>query len=255
MTTGWRPASAADADALAALAGVTTAAVTDFLRSWRVAVSPSTNAAVAVLPPADGGRRAYGAWWGVGEVADQLVRLAAATTADVLQIGLPADEVVDDERFERAYPVWTMAHDGASWPEQVPELVAPLRYGEPDDAPFQQAYELAYRDQRLVEPHTSWDREPDRGALAVTPDGEVASFVLGFSQADGSVELGPIGTAPAWRGRGVGTALLSTVLVRLRGVRLHLTVDGESPTGAQDLYLRHGFRITGRLVRYEVRLR
>ncbi|MFD7158998.1 GNAT family N-acetyltransferase [Kribbella sp. NPDC059898] len=175
---------------------------------------------------------------------------------EVLQIGLPADETVGDVRFERAYPVWTMTHDGISWPEREPELVAPLEYCGADDLPrdFQHAYEQAYRDQRLVEPRNSWDRSPDQGALAVTPDGQVAGFVLGFSQPDGSIELGPIGTVPTWRGRGVCTALLATVLYRSRGLHLHLTVDGESPTRAHELYLRHGFRITERLVRYEVQL-
>ncbi|GAA3128734.1 ribosomal protein S18 acetylase RimI-like enzyme [Kribbella aluminosa] len=261
MTTEWHRATAADAEFLAGLAAVGVAEVAAFLRSWRVHITATNDAAVAVLPPADGQRRGYGAWWvrgGSDEAAAQLVRLARATPGvRVLQIALPADEIVDDPPFERAFSVWTMVHDGISWPEREPELAAPLRYCGPGDVlqdEFQHAYEQAYRDQRLVEPRTLWDRLPDQGALAVTPDGRVAGFVLGFSQADGSVELGPIGTVPGWRGRGVCTALLGSVLLRSRGLQLHLTVDGESPTGAQELYLRHGFRITARLVRYEVQL-
>ncbi|GAA1580737.1 MULTISPECIES: GNAT family N-acetyltransferase [Kribbella] len=262
MTTRWRRATAADAELLAALAAVDVTVVRAFLRSWRVDISAAGDAAVAVLPPADGHRRGYGAWFVRGstdEAAAQLVRLARSTPGvEVLQIGLPADETVRDERFQRAYPVWTMAHDGLSWPEHEPVPAARLRYCGPADVPldeFQRAYEQAYRDQRLVEPHTSWDRPPDHGALAVTPVNQVAGFVLGFHQPDGSIELGPIGTVPSWRGRGVCTALLATVLYRSRGLHLRLTVDGESPTRAQDLYLRHGFRITERLIRYEVQLR
>ncbi|WP_427895997.1 hypothetical protein ACQHIV_18880 [Kribbella sp. GL6] len=172
-----------------------------FLRSWRVDIGAAGDAAVAVLPPADGRRRGYGAWWvrgGNDEAADQLVRLARATPGvEVLQIGLPAGESVRDARFKRAYPVWTMSHDGISWPDHEPELVAPLEYCGPDDMPH-----------------------------------------------DGV----------SWRGHGVCTALLGTVLHRSRGLHLHLTVDGESPTRAHELYLRHGFRIAECLVRYEVQV-
>jgi ribosomal protein S18 acetylase RimI-like enzyme len=59
---------------------------------------------------------------------------------------------------------------------------------------------------------------------------------------------------PEWRGRGVGSALLSSMLARCRGRDVHLTVDGESPTRAHELYLRQGFRITERLVEYRVRI-
>ncbi|HZX09188.1 GNAT family N-acetyltransferase [Kribbella sp.] len=161
---------------------------------------------------------------------------------------------MDDPRFVWAYPVWTMTHDGTTRPSES-ELPAPLRYGELADVPraeFSRAYASAYRDQRLVEPAESWDGPADRSVLALAPDGSVAGFVL--AKGDRSVELGPIGTVPAWRGRGVGSALLSSMLARCRGRDVHLTVDGESPTRAQELYLRYGFRLTERSVAYQVRI-
>jgi ribosomal protein S18 acetylase RimI-like enzyme len=171
----------------------------------------------------------------------------------VLQVSLPEGETPGDTRFARAYPVWTMTHDGATWREA--ELPGALRYGGlADVAPyeFSRAYASAYRDQRLVEPAETWDGPADRSALALAPDGRVVGFVLG--QGEDSVELGPIGTVPEWRGRGVGSALLASMVTQCRGLQVHLIVDGESPTRAHELYLRHGFRITKRFVAYQVRI-
>jgi GNAT superfamily N-acetyltransferase len=91
----------------------------------------------------------------------------------------------------------------------------------------------------------------------VSPDGRLAGFVLAFGNDRGGVELGPIGTVPAWRGRGVSSALLASTLTRCRDNRrapITLTVDGESPTGAHRLYLRHGFQISSRLLTYHLHL-
>jgi GNAT superfamily N-acetyltransferase len=191
----------------------------------------------------------------------------------VLQISLPAEETAGVEQlqalgFERAYPVWTMVHDGTTWPQRQPELPPPLRFSrwsEVSPAEFQAAYEQAYRDQRVVEPHSAetWHRlasgdsfAKDLATLAMTPDGRVAGFVLGFHQDDGGFDLGPIGTIQSWRGRGVSSALLASVLMRCRETRLGpiaLTVDGESPTHAQNLYLHHGFQVTENFIAYQVR--
>ncbi|MFF0270060.1 hypothetical protein [Kribbella sp. NPDC004536] len=45
------------------------------------------------------------------------------------------------------------------------------------------------------------------------------------------------------------------MLERCRGREVRLTVDGESPTGAQNLYLRHGSGLSERFVAYQVRIR
>jgi GNAT superfamily N-acetyltransferase len=121
-----------------------------------------------------------------------------------------------------------MVHDDNTWPRVRPDLPAPLRYGRWSDvvlSEFQTAYEQAYRDQRPVEPHTpeTWERltasdsfATDLAALAITPDGQVAGFALGFVEDDGGIELGPIGTIPPWRRRGISSALLTSVLLRCR---------------------------------------
>lgn len=126
---------------------------------------------------------------------DRLICVAGSVPGlRVLQISVSDEQIVDDPRFERAYPLWTMVHDGTTWPQQAPALL---------------------------------------------------------------VELGPSGTFPAWRGRGVCSALLASVLAYCREnglASITLTVDGESPTHAQNLYLKHGFRVTERLIAYQVRL-
>ncbi|TDX03501.1 ribosomal protein S18 acetylase RimI-like enzyme [Kribbella sp. VKM Ac-2566] len=275
MTMNWRPATAKDAVFLAELASVVSGRdfsadqASVFLRNWDVEIAEHDAAAVAVHLPTEGRGKGYGAWWVSGgsdrltEIASRLVQLASATPGlSTLQVARPADEAVGDPRFELAYPLWTMVHDGTTWPRPRTELPAPLRHAQWSDVvprEFQSAYEQAYRDQRVVEPRdvSTWQRSADVSALAVSPDGRVAGFVLGFIEDHGAVELGPIGTVPSWRRRGVSSALLASVLKRCRELRLGpvtLTVDGDSPTGAQDIYLRHGFRITESLVAYQVRL-
>lgn len=269
----WRAATAGDAVFLAELASVVSGRdfsadqASAFLRNWRVEIAEQDAAAVAVLPPADGRGKGYGAWWVSGgsdqvrEITNRLVQLAGATYGlRILQVSRPADEAVGDPRFEPAYPLWTMIHDGATWPQPPSELPAPLRHAQWSDVvpgEFRSAYEQAYRDQRVVEPHESsiGERPADVSALAVDPDGRVAGFVLGFTQDHGGVELGPIGTIPSWRRRGVSSALLASVLKDCRELGpITLTVDGDSPTRAQEIYLRHGFGVSERLVAYQVRV-
>ncbi len=286
----WRRATADDAVLLAELASRTSGTefsaeqVLVFLDSWYVEIADhglATEAAVAVLPPAKGRSRGYGAWWTrhdsdrFSTIGRRLVQLAQSTPGlRVLQISVPAEKTIDADqlralRFERAYPLWTMVHDNKTWPNRQLDLPAPLRFaGWSDVTPdeFQTTYEHTYIDQRPVEPHTpeTWDVlagsdsfATDLATLAVTPDGQVAGFVLGFHHSAGGIELGPIGTLPSWRRRGVCSALLAAVLMRCRESRSHpinLTVDGESPTRAEHLYLRHGFQVTERLVTYQVQL-
>ena len=83
-------------------------------------------------------------------------------------------------------------------------------------------------------------------------DGRVVAFVMATEQAtddagDGRTAwLDQIGVTRAWRRRGVASALMGSALVALaeEGFRtVALDVDADSPTGAMDLYERHGFRV------------
>ncbi|HET6743946.1 MAG TPA: GNAT family N-acetyltransferase [Kribbella sp.] len=160
--------------------------------------------------------------------------------------------------FDVGYPVWTMTHDNVTWPHSVPALPADLRsaaWADVSAAALYTTYEQAYRDQRLVEPHTPEALNqliadtafaPDLSTFAVSADGQIVGFVLARLTPRNEVELGPIGTDPAYRGRGISSALLAATLTRCRSTRqapITLTVDAESATGAHRLYLRQGFRI------------
>lgn len=299
----WRPAVPDDAPLLATLATatsgvpVTSTDARTFLHSWSVqlALASTTEhpnpsvmdrqvldragvvAAVAVLAPTVGHQRGHGAWWSLrgadSEVISRLVGLASGTPGlRVLQVGPETSTEVDELRahgFNEAYPLWTMTHDNTTWPDPLPALPADLRtapWADVSEAALHTTYEHAYRDQRLVEPHTPETLHelvsdssfaPDLSTVAVSPDGQVVGFVLACLNARGEVELGPIGTDPTWRGRGVSSALLASTLTRCRDTQhapITLTVDAESPTGAQHLYLRHGFQITRRLHAYHLHL-
>jgi ribosomal protein S18 acetylase RimI-like enzyme len=55
-----------------------------------------------------------------------------------------------------------------------------------------------------------------------------------------------IGVIPAWRGRGIASALLVKSLHSFQAEGLEragLDVDAENPTGALGLYQKHGFRV------------
>ncbi|WP_439380517.1 GNAT family N-acetyltransferase [Amycolatopsis lexingtonensis] len=111
----------------------------------------------------------------------------------------------------------------------------------------------------LADPHTAhyiagWPRETDLGVVAEA-DGERAGAAwlrffppdepgYGFVAAD--VPELTIGVAAAWRGRGVGRALLHAVEARAKeaGIaRISLSVEREN--FAQRLYLAVGYEVTG----------
>lgn len=109
-----------------------------------------------------------------------------------------------------------------------------------------------------------WGRPGDVGMLAVQAAGEnneTGGRVIGaawlrlphgtsddFGEGMDDVPELAIGIAPAFRGQGVGTALLEALIAAVQGqfARIILTVRQENP--AVRLYERVGFTITGELV-------
>lgn len=287
----WAPATDDDAEALAELAldsrGAAAAEqVRSFLKSWRVQLAVENGvvvAAVASLPPTPGHHRGFGAWWSRGidsderftEILDHLDRLAATIPdLEALQVNAPSDDALTRRRlkaagFAIAYPLWTMTHDEKT-PPAVRGLPSSLRmtpWAETDLHRFHLSYTAAYQDQRVVEPHSedAWSRlvadesfAAELSRTVIDPNGAVIAFALAFSAGHGGVELGPIGTIPRWRGQGICSALLSTVISECHSrdiTPITLTVDGESPTGAHRLYERLGFAKTEALVAWHRRIR
>jgi ribosomal protein S18 acetylase RimI-like enzyme len=90
-----------------------------------------------------------------------------------------------------------------------------------------------------------------RGDLTyLAMDGDsIAGFCVNWVVAPEDAREGwieAIGVIPAWRGRGVASALLvkSLQLFQAEGLpRAALDVDAQNPTGALSLYEKHGFQI------------
>lgn len=89
---------------------------------------------------------------------------------------------------------------------------------------------------------------------------QLAGFALAFPERGGDPELGWVGTlgvGKAWRGRGLGEALLRIAFHELhaRGLwRVGLGVDAENVTGALRLYERVGMRAIRRSDNWELEL-
>jgi mycothiol synthase len=127
-----------------------------------------------------------------------------------------------------------------------------------DERLFHDALEDAFRDhwRWSATPHDEWVRanvldDPNfDGSLwfRAMDGGEVAGMLIGrprTSEDSAAGWIADLGVRRAWRGRGVGLALLRQVFGALyaRGIRAaQLGVDAESPTGATRLYERAGMR-------------
>jgi mycothiol synthase len=117
--------------------------------------------------------------------------------------------------------------------------------------------------------HQSWeewqekrlrDARADTSLWLVARDGgDVAGVALNYWKHSGDWGwVGSLGVRRAWRGRGLGEALLRSSFreLWLRGERtVALGVDAQSPTGATRLYERVGMRVFWRAVVYEKELR
>lgn len=108
------------------------------------------------------------------------------------------------------------------------------------------------------EPYDAWRArrlEPaDTSLWLVVRDGdEIAATALNDIRFGGGW-VGALGTRPAWRGRGLGRALLLASFRRFhdRGERrVQLGVDSENPTGAVRLYESAGMEVVWRADLYE----
>jgi GNAT superfamily N-acetyltransferase len=153
---------------------------------------------------------------------------------------------------------------------EAPPVVPPLPEGftletfRLDDArPYYEALDAAFQDH--WEHHTigfdKWwelrqsahDFDPTLWFLVREGD-EVAAVVRNEPNRNGGGYVGAIGVPRAWRGKGLGRALLLRTFAEFyaRGVsRVTLGVDAESPTGATKLYESVGMTVENAAVVYE----
>jgi ribosomal protein S18 acetylase RimI-like enzyme len=94
---------------------------------------------------------------------------------------------------------------------------------------------------------------PELSRLALADD-ELVGYVLSYSSGiPGRFYIGQVGTAEAWRGRGVATALLADLLTEAgRNGYTHASLDtqADNPSGAAGVYAKVGFEIDHRVVAY-----
>jgi mycothiol synthase len=173
---------------------------------------------------------------------------------------------------ERVY--WTMEIELGAEPPEVPALpagVAIRRAVAHQDEPAIHAAEVeAFADHfgYIPRSYEEWLRfatkifpyDPSLWFLAVE-GGEVAGMAICLIEAPGRPDVGwvaTLGVRPAWRGKGVGLALLKHAFAELhrRGLRkVGLGVDSQSLTGATRLYERAGMHVARDQRSYERVLR
>ena len=90
--------------------------------------------------------------------------------------------------------------------------------------------------------------EPDGVSVLAWVDDTPAGMGAGFQDLPGFLHVVAMWTDPAYRGRGVGSAVLTAIegWAGERGLRLHLDVHVANP-GARALYERAGYVPTGEL--------
>ncbi len=102
--------------------------------------------------------------------------------------------------------------------------------------------------------------QPANSLIALDEAGAVAGFCTADTTPDTVCSLGgntgliaTLGVRPAYRGRGLGRALLLSAMHRIRAAglpRAALGVDGENVTGARRLYESVGFRVASHSIVY-----
>ncbi len=90
---------------------------------------------------------------------------------------------------------------------------------------------------------------PDLDIVAAAPDGTLASYCICWYDSESRTGLyEPVGTRPAFRGQGIGKAVIVEGLRRLRahGARLAIVQTYEGNSAAIRLYTSAGFRLVSR---------
>jgi mycothiol synthase len=200
----------------------------------------------------------------IAEHCEQLARTRGFTRIHtwVLLEDVAAAELFRGRGYAEVRRFYEMALELDSQPPEpvVPDGVV-LDGFRPDDAQaFHAAIEEAFQD------HWDWHGTPfdewwkkrsaeDQSLWFVIRDGgEIAAAVRNQDGIHGGGYVGIIGVRRAWRGLGLGKALLYRTFGEFwrRGVtRVTLGVDAESPTGATKLYESVGMHVEGTNLTYE----
>jgi mycothiol synthase len=206
-------------------------------------------------------------------VARAEARLSELSVARIQQIAFAADAAAAPLLLGRGYRevrrFWdmTIELDGAPAPPRLPEGVRIEPFSTADARAFHEALDEAFRDhwEHHSEPFEEWWARRRQAAdfdptlwFVVRHGGEVVAAVRNDPFRAGGGWVGALGVRPAWRGRGLGRALLlqSFDEFHRRGIRrVSLGVDADNPTGATKLYEDVGMEVELEQVFYEKELR
>jgi len=180
-----------------------------------------------------------------------------ATTTDA-----SARALLEDHGYRRVRMFWHMERMLGDDPDPGPIdgiVLRPMRAGEERDihAVMEESFAEHWGD--TTPPFDDWRRfldrpgfDPGMAILAVERE-EIVGGVISTSASD-AAWVRELAVRPAWRGRGIGSALLSSAFAELsrRGVaEVRLNVDAENQTGATRLYERAGMTVRRRWLVYE----
>jgi mycothiol synthase len=180
-----------------------------------------------------------------------------ATTTDA-----SARTLLEDHGYRRVRVFWHMERMLGNDPDPAPiegVFLRPMRAGEERDIHAVMEESFAEHGGATKPPFVVWRRFMDRpgfdaglAILAVERE-EIVGGVISTSASD-AAWVRELAVRPAWRGRGIGTALLSSAFADLsrRGVaEVRLNVDAENQTGATRLYERAGMTVRRQWLVYE----
>jgi mycothiol synthase len=200
-------------------------------------------------------------------------RLRERSAARVHQIALAADTaavpLLLDRHYHEVRRFWEMSIE-LEEPPVAPSLPEGLRieaFATSEARAFHAALEEAFRDHWEYQPQSFdawWERRSSAADFDPTlwftvRDGdEIAAAARNDPFRSGGGWIAALGVRRAWRGRGLGKALLLHSFgefVRRGTTRVSLGVDAENPTGATRLYESVGMHVELEQVVYEKELR
>jgi mycothiol synthase len=215
------------------------------------------------------GEEAKGRGLGSELVERSEASLRGSGASRVHQIALAADARAPALFAARGYRevrrFWEMAIDLEESPAspQLPDGMRIESFVESDARPFHDALDEAFHDhwEHHPRPFEEWwdekraapDYDPTLWFLVRDGD-EIAAVVRNDSNRNGGGWVGALGVRRAWRGLGLGRALLLHTFgeFHARGTtRVGLGVDAENATGATTLYERVGMRVDVEQIVYE----
>ena len=182
-----------------------------------------------------------------------------ATTTDA-----SARALLEDHGYRRVRVFWHMERMLGHDPDPAPIEGIVLRPMRAEDRDIHAVMEESFAEHwgDTTPPFDDWRRFMDRAgfdrgmAILAVEREEIVGGVISASASD-AAWVRELGVRPAWRGRGIGTALLSSAFADLsrRGVaEVRLNVDAENQTGATRLYERAGMTVRRQWLVYEKQL-